>query len=65
MLRQSCNVGIGYIYRYLKLSVLWLHILFSFVNACGSCTVWSGTSDTIYVTNINIVTLAKHKPRAA
>jgi hypothetical protein len=29
MLRQSYNVDIGYIYRYLKLSVLWLHILFS------------------------------------
>jgi len=27
--RQSYNVDIGYIYRYLKLSVLWLHILFS------------------------------------
>ena len=29
MLRQSYNVDIGYIYGYLKLSVLWLHILFS------------------------------------
>ena len=29
MLRQSYNVDIGYIYRYLKLSVLWLHIVFS------------------------------------
>jgi len=29
MPRQSYNVDIGYIYRYLKLSVLWLHILFS------------------------------------
>ena len=29
MLRQSYNVDVGYIYRYLKLSVLWLHILFS------------------------------------
>jgi len=27
--RQSYNVDIGCIYRYLKLSVLWLHILFS------------------------------------
>jgi len=27
--RQSYNVDIGYIYRYLKLPVLWLHILFS------------------------------------
>ena len=25
VLRQSYNVVIGYIYRYLKLSVLWLH----------------------------------------
>ena len=29
VLRQSYNVDIGYIYRYLKLSVLWLHVLFS------------------------------------
>ena len=29
VLRQSYNVDIGYIYRYLTLSVLWLHILFS------------------------------------
>jgi len=29
VLRQIYNVDIGYIYRYLKLSVLWLHILFS------------------------------------
>jgi len=29
VLCQSYNVDIGYIYRYLKLSVLWLHILFS------------------------------------
>ena len=29
VLRQSYNVDIGYIYRYLKLSVLWLHIFFS------------------------------------
>ena len=29
MLRQSYNVDIGYIYRYLRLSVLWLHIFFS------------------------------------
>ena len=29
MLRQSYNVGIGYIYRYLKLLVLWLSVLFS------------------------------------
>jgi len=28
VLRQSYNVDIGYIYRYLKLSLLWLHILF-------------------------------------
>ena len=28
VLRQSYSVDIGYIYRYLKLSVLWLHILF-------------------------------------
>ena len=28
MLRQSYNVDFGYIHRYLKLSVLWLHILF-------------------------------------
>ena len=25
VLRQSYNVDIGYIYRYMKLSVLWLH----------------------------------------
>jgi len=31
VLRQSYNVDIGYIYRYLKLSVLWLHVLFSHV----------------------------------
>ena len=31
VLRQSYNVVIGYIYRYLKLSVLWLLILFSLV----------------------------------
>ena len=31
VLRQSYNVDIGYIYRYLKLPVLWLHILFSTV----------------------------------
>ena len=29
VLRQSYNVDFGYIYRYLKLSVLWLRILFS------------------------------------
>jgi len=29
VLRRSYNVDIGYIYCYLKLSVLWLHILFS------------------------------------
>ena len=29
MLRQSYNIDIGYIYRDLKLSFLWLHILFS------------------------------------
>jgi len=29
VLHQSYNVDIGYIYRYLKLSALWLHILFS------------------------------------
>ena len=29
MLRQSCNVDIGYIYRYMKLAVLWLYILFA------------------------------------
>ena len=28
VLRPSYNVDIGYIYRYLKLSILWLHILF-------------------------------------
>ena len=26
VLRQSHNIDIGYIYRYLKLSVLWLHM---------------------------------------
>ena len=31
MFRQSYNVDIGYIYRYLKLPVLWLHIFFSAV----------------------------------
>ena len=31
VLRQSYNVDIGYIYRYMNLSVLWLHILFSAV----------------------------------
>ena len=30
-LRQSYNVDVRYIYRYLKLSLLWLHILFSLV----------------------------------
>jgi len=29
VLRQSYNVDIGYMYRYLKLSVLWLHIMLS------------------------------------
>ena len=29
VLRQSYNVDVGYIYRYMKLSVLWLHILSS------------------------------------
>jgi hypothetical protein len=29
VLRQSYNIHIGYVYRYLKLSVLWLRILFS------------------------------------
>jgi len=29
VLHQSYNIDIGYIYSYLKLSVLWLHILFS------------------------------------
>jgi len=29
VLRQSYNVDIGYTYCYLKISVLWLHILFS------------------------------------
>jgi hypothetical protein len=29
LLHQSYNVDISYIYRYLKLLVLWLHILFS------------------------------------
>ena len=29
LLHQSYNVDTIYIYRYLKLSVLWLHILFS------------------------------------
>ena len=29
VLRQSYNVDLGYICRYLQLSVLWLHILFS------------------------------------
>ena len=28
VLRQIYNVDIDYIYRYMKLSVLWLHILF-------------------------------------
>ena len=31
MLRQSYNIDIGYIYRYLKLSILWPHILFGAV----------------------------------
>jgi len=29
VLRESYNVDFGYIYRYLKLSLLWLNILFS------------------------------------
>jgi len=41
VLRQSYNVDIGYIYRYLKLPVLWLHIL------CGSCTLHSTRSTRI------------------
>ena len=43
VLRQSYNVDIGYIYRYLKLSVLWLHILFSTVMRVDRGTVRSGT----------------------
>ena len=37
---QSYNVDIGYINRYLKLSVLWLHILFSHVIRvnCALCS---------------------------
>ena len=74
MLRQSYNVDIGYIYRYLKLSVLWLHISFSPVtrvdHALCSARFTRITEQylqlqvTIYVTDINIVTLAKHRLRA-
>jgi len=48
VLRQSYNVDFGYMYRYLKLSVLWLHML----------------RITIYVNEVKIVTLAKHRLRA-
>jgi len=49
VLRQSYNVDIGYIYRY-----------WSYAYAATA----SITSTTIYVTDINIVTLIKHRLKA-
>jgi len=40
VLRQSYNVDFGYIYRYLKLSVLWLHIC-SVCNEGTVVNIWS------------------------
>ena len=40
VLRQSYNVDVGYIYRYLKLSALWLHgshIALSHIGSVGDC----------------------------
>ena len=72
MLRQSYDVDVGYIISLFEVigtvAAYFVHSCY----VCGSCTVPSGTVQfrsaqctiMIYVTDINIVTLAKHRLRA-
>jgi len=65
--RQSYNLDIGCIYRYLKLSVLWLYILFSAVmrvdrELCGvelfhsaQCTAQAESSLRMVYVNRNVL----------
>jgi len=54
VLRQSYNVDIGYICRYLKLSLLWLHI-------AATVTI---TSNNGVCSRYKYCNLAKHRLRA-